>query len=83
MAIDDRSELDELAHSIAYENAVSAIECASVDGGNGWMDVSGLEPFETDGIERDIRYLEMRGLLVRHSGNPGLVQILDESEEME
>lgn len=73
------SELDKLGHSLAYESAVSVIECHSLtvlDGEDEWLDISG----EEDKIAEDVRYLEMRGLLERHAVRPLHVRLIDESE---
>ena len=76
--------LDELAHSLAYENSLSAIECncpskvtvSREQVKEVWFDLTDI-----DFVHDEVAYLERRGLLVRHEDNASLVQILDESED--
>jgi hypothetical protein len=84
-----KEELDKLAHGIAYDAACSVIEsnCLHVDG----CDISqGLDWFDTDPdsvdldaedhVAESVKYLEARGLIVRHKDNANWVQLQDESE---
>lgn len=84
-----REEIDALGHGIAYDAACSVIEChcVKVDGcdisqGFDWWDVTPevVDEYGRDGVEEGVRYLGMRGLIVRHAANPNWVQLQDESE---
>lgn len=82
------AELNTLAHSLAYEAAVSAIECATLNGtdeSGDWMvlDSDPINPSEesdTHALRGDFQFLDARGLLVRHASKAEWIQILDESE---
>jgi hypothetical protein len=74
------SEIDRMAHCLAYENASSFLDCNTVSEGDGWMNISEESIDDHDAfeeIEFGLRYLELRGLLVRHPANPW-VKLLDE-----
>jgi hypothetical protein len=72
------SELDKLAHSLAFENAVTIIDSESIHAlSEDWqvVDVEG-EVYLVDAL----RYLELRGLLERHPEHKDWVRVIDESE---
>ncbi|WP_433970201.1 hypothetical protein [Tunturiibacter gelidiferens] len=74
------SEIDRMAHCLAFENASSFLDCNTVSEGDGWMNVSEESVDDHDAfeeIEFGLRYLELRGLLVRHPEKPW-VKLLDE-----
>jgi hypothetical protein len=84
LAITD-AELDRMAHSLAFDASVSAIDsaCAKVDALDGeWFDITPAnvyhiaQPFVADAVI----YLEARGLLERHDDNPNWVALNNESE---
>jgi hypothetical protein len=77
-----KKELNELAHGMAFERAVSVIETACVEVEDSWFDTreEALEPYEIDGIQEAVGYLDARGLIVRHPEKAGWIQMLDESE---
>jgi len=73
-------EINELAHTLAYEFCVSVIEgnCVLVncrDDPRDWWD---LESLGTAEIRDEVRYLSARGLLLEHPDNARIVSILDE-----
>jgi hypothetical protein len=72
------SELDKLAHSLAFENAVTIIDSESIHApSEDWrvVDVEG----EVDLVDA-LRYLDLRGLLERHPEHKEWIRVIDESE---
>lgn len=69
-------KLNELAHQIAYDATSGIIECSSYQPVDGWLEIAADEENYAD----DLRYLEMRGLLVRNPDNPRLLKILPVEE---
>jgi hypothetical protein len=77
------SEVDRLAHKIAIDAAAALIDSYSIpvtEGEETWQDIS--EPsldvascFGEDGLIDELRYLELRGALIRHPNNPDWIQI--------
>jgi hypothetical protein len=82
----NKEELDKLAHGIAYDSSTSAIECNCLmvpeeqAGERDWYDVGDPDVLAKSFVEESVRYLEMRGLVVRHASNAKWVQLLDECE---
>jgi hypothetical protein len=76
-----RSELDKLGHSLAYEFAVAVVDSESLRVGHrdfgGWRQ---LEIKENSELYDAVRYLDMRGLIERHPENSNWVQIRQEAE---
>jgi hypothetical protein len=75
------SEIDRMAHSLAFDYASSLLDCNTISEGDGWMNVSeeSVDDHDTfEEIEFGLRYLELRGLLVRHPDNPW-IKIVDET----
>lgn len=83
------SELDALAEELAYAGAVSTISSycgwGEKDARNFgvWFDLAGAKAdpsftseHQEDLVDKAARYLELRGLLVRHPENPGKVRWL-------
>lgn len=80
------SELDALAHKIAFDGSASLVDSYSIpviDGDETWQDIS-KEDLEgacslcclgEDGLDAELRYLELRGALIRHPLHPNWVQI--------
>jgi hypothetical protein len=81
-----KEELDKLAHGIAYDASTTAIECNCLmvpeeqAGQRDWFDVGDPDALAKPFVEECVRYLEMRGLIVRHPSNSMWVQLQDESE---
>lgn len=83
-----QAEIDALGHSIAYDSCCSLIESsclierdqveASWD--DAWFHSLSVDSDAEDAVVEAIRYLDARGLLLRHPDRPDLVQVLDESE---
>jgi hypothetical protein len=82
MAIEllNKTEIDALAHDLAYAHCVSVIEggCVEVTEEPGETDLYDLTSGEY--MAEEIKYLEARGLLEHHDGNPNWAWIRDESE---
>jgi hypothetical protein len=84
----NKKELDKLGHGIAFDSAVSLIEshCLMVPeeqaGTRDWYDVDpdAVDIEAENPVEESVRYLEMRGLIVRHPSVSTWIRILDESE---
>lgn len=82
-----RSELDKLAHSLAYEYATSIIksECGvlaneyTIDYIE-WFDTTTCNRDSADDVNAALRYLELRGLLIRDCMDNNIVRFHDESE---
>ena len=74
---DAAAEIDALERSLAYTFAVSVIDSESIAVGDDkeWAEI---EPEGEVDLFDAVRYLEARGLLVRHPSNPNWVQVLDE-----
>jgi hypothetical protein len=76
-----KDELDKLAHSLAFDFAVSVIDGESTS----MVDVQG-ELWDMVDVEGEVdlfdclRYLEARGLLERHAEHSDWVRVRDESE---
>ncbi len=72
--------LDQFAHSLAYEFCASLIQDNAThvlydDDPRDWYDLADLgTATELD----EVRYLEARGMLIRHRDNRKIVTILDE-----
>ena len=78
---DAPSEVDILAHSLAYEEACTAIECNCMPGDSlEQFDISKMDDLAADHIADCVRYLDMLGLLERDPDNPNLVMFRNESE---
>lgn len=83
-----REDLDKLAHGIAYDACCTMIEsnCVMVLGlevaAFPFFDVSakGCDEYALDQVEESVRYLDARGLIVRHEDNAYWIQLQDESE---
>lgn len=82
------TELDTLAHELAYSTARADIECycasQSADGTMAarWWDTEDIpnQPPETVAdIQLAVRYLDLRGKLVRHPEHPEWVRLLAEA----
>jgi hypothetical protein len=64
------TELDHLAHEIAYESARASIVSLCTPAADscgleeGWWDTN--RPCEVEDVRKAVRYLELRGLLERH-----------------
>ena len=77
-----KAALNRLAHSLAYESAVSVIEsmCLNVSeeaGAAGWWQL----PSDTSLFDDDLRYLEERGLIERYAEvRTRWISVRDESE---
>jgi len=79
------SEIDRMAHCLAYEHASSLLDSESISEEDGWMNVGEQSIDDLDvseEIEFALRYLELRGLLVRHPTNPW-VRLMDEETKAE
>jgi len=77
------SELNILMQQIADESAISLIECccnAVLVDGKPYFDTSTYSPGAEDGdyLQMTLRYLELRGLIVRHSACHECVAIVDQ-----
>jgi len=75
----ERSELDKLGHSLAYEFAVAVVDSESLrvvvpDFGD-WRQ---LQIKENSELYDAVRYLDMRGLIERHPENSNWIQIRQE-----
>jgi len=79
--VTDVSQLDELAHSLAYNFAASVIDGEGITMRDG--DDEAWDQVDAEG-EVDLfdclRYLQARGLLERHPHHPDWVRVRDESE---
>lgn len=77
----EKDELDKLAHSLAFDFAVSVLDGDGVtmrdDDGEAWEMV---EPEGEVDLFDCLRYLEARGLLERHAEHSNWVRVRDESE---
>lgn len=73
-------ELNALAHTIAYEAACTALECATLNVTDERGDFLILDTEDEALFADDQRYLEARGLLIRHPEKAGWFQIIDESQ---
>jgi hypothetical protein len=78
MTQEEIQELNELAHIIAYDTASGVIESAAYALGDGWLELGEDEDSYLD----ELRYLELRGLLVRNPDNPQLLKILPAAPEL-
>lgn len=76
-------EVDRLAHQLALDNAAALIDSMSIwieEEGDTWQDISETVDnagfsFGPDDLADELRYLELRGLLIRHPNNPDWIQI--------
>jgi hypothetical protein len=69
--------LDKLAHEIALEDSLSTIDgqCVAPLGyKSGWRDSKDSCPGAQRYVERAIKYLDARGLLIRNKNNPDWVK---------
>ncbi|HEX5236136.1 MAG TPA: hypothetical protein VFW25_12495 [Silvibacterium sp.] len=70
-------EVDLLAHELALESAVGGINCAAmqVSEGDGveWLEV---DPVDLDPYDNDVRYLELRGAIVRHPSRKNWLRLV-------
>lgn len=76
----ETEELTELAHEIALEDCESVLEgeaLIELEDGVEWWDM-GDEPSRPEAVDPAQRYLEMRGLLIRHPLHPSWIRIADE-----
>jgi hypothetical protein len=76
-------DLDRIAHELAYEFCLSALEACLTDvsdeaGSGGWFDLA--QPASNYDSERHVDYLEARGLIERDPAHPTWIAIRDESE---
>jgi hypothetical protein len=75
-------EITKLAHSIALAEAVTVLDCHTVTvqkDGEDWFDTDTTicdEKLSTF-LAEELRYLELRGALVRHPVDPRLVRIVE------
>lgn len=67
------SELNALAHKIAYEATAGLLTSASSIRTDKWLEIFGDEA----NYAEELHYLDLRGLLVRNGNNPRLFRILD------
>jgi hypothetical protein len=67
-------EVTALAFSIADESAISTVECVSVPEGK-WLRI---DEDDEESVSDEIRYLTLRGLLMRNDGQPGLIRLREE-----
>lgn len=82
-----QSELDTMAHHLAWENAITCIECnclqIDLDGVadrlGGWLDLAASDAYDDD-LAEQVRYLEARGLIERHEDNPNWISLRNEEE---
>ncbi len=81
------SELRQLEQEIAYSSARSDIECYCTSENVGgvtplwWYDITSAESDEEqEWVTMAVRYLELRGLLLRHPENATLVRPLSAPE---
>jgi hypothetical protein len=74
------TELDELAHELALENAEALIWSYSIElceDAETWQDLSDVDEEDAQAIDQALRYLELRGALVRHKHRREWVQICE------
>jgi hypothetical protein len=78
------TDIEQLAYKIADEAAESAIECncnivAAVIGRDRieWSNLASTSSEAREAMQRDAKYLELRGRLVRHALNPDLVRVVE------
>ncbi len=79
---DPLTELDNLAHQIALDSAVCDIVSNSRSVKNGrisFLEVCPVEGAESQ-IGKSMRYLELRGALIRHPRNPDLFRLMVQNE---
>ena len=76
----DNAELRNLERSLAYEHATSIIESECTKDCSEWFDISTCSREAADGVNAAIRYLELRGLLIRDCMDDNIVRFHDESE---
>lgn len=72
------TSLDKLAHELAWESAVSAIDCHSInvtERRRVWLDIGPAKNARL--LIRDLRYLKLRGSLVRHPSRRFFVRIVE------
>lgn len=74
--------MDDLAHVLADEASISAVECMTLSkeiDGDKWLDLDSddIEGKNIEVLSREILYLEWRGLLRHHPTDPNLVQIVE------
>lgn len=86
----------EIAHTLAYSAARSDIECmCKMVGSHGatpktteefrgcWYDVTQVSDIEhLENVKTAIEYLELRGLITRHSVNTNWLRVMDEYPEV-
>lgn len=75
----DPEQFAELAHEIAVTNSIALLGSNSigvVDEGVEWWD---LGDFEDGDLEPELSYLEKCGRLIRHSGQPNWIRIIEVS----
>lgn len=75
------TSLDKLAHELAWESAVSAIDCHSInvtDRRRVWLDIGPAKNARL--LARDLHYLKLRGSLVKHPFRRFLVRIVEPKE---
>lgn len=71
------SEVTTLALELADETARSDVEvyCGEYQlSGQRWYDTTSAPPEDVEWVERALRYLDLRGLLIRHTQRPHLVR---------
>lgn len=77
----ERSELDKLGHSLAYEFSVAVVDSESMRvAASDLGDWRQLKIKENSELYDAVRYLDMRGLIERHPDNSNWIQIRQEIE---
>ncbi len=82
---EERSEVDTLAHIIALEDCESVLEGEALiknEDDVEWWDMGDESSFP-ERSDPARRYLELRGLLVRHPVHPNWIRVLEEPEPRE
>lgn len=83
--ITDKPEIEALAFEIADSCARADLECnveiVSFEGDR-WYDLAGKTTDDSDLLRQSIRYLELRGQLVRKAGNPNHVRHVEHAPEV-
>lgn len=80
------AEVNELAHHLAYQSCETLFdgECGSADDVDGepgvWYDTDVRFELAADGVAEAVKYLDARGLIVRHPKKPNWISLHDESE---
>lgn len=82
---DDGEELDELAYAIADEAAMASLDCHLFQyhgcrydvPETKWLMIESVSPIARKPIERDVRYLELRGMLKHHPERADLVTLIE------